>query len=110
MSKEKQQIEEMAKELAKIQCNKKGCEDCEFYQFECDDLQYYTKIAEALYNAGYRRQSEGEWETEELTKADSYLFFSHICSNCNYFYKDARPFGYDYCPNCGAKMKGGAEE
>ena len=76
----------------------------------CDLMCKMFGFITNLYNAGYRKQSEGEWETEELTKADSYLFFSHICSNCNYFYKDARPFGYDYCPNCGAKMKGGAEE
>lgn len=57
MSREKQ-IEEMAKVIAKIQCNAKGCEDCEFYQFECDDLQHYTKVAELLNAEGYRKASD----------------------------------------------------
>lgn len=32
-----------------------------------------------------------------------------ICSNCNYV--DGYPFNdrYNYCPNCGAKMDGGAD-
>lgn len=64
--------------------------------------------ARNLYNAGYRKQSKGEWEKFEGER--------FICSNC------AKVFGlgstatiYDvkrvwkYCPNCGAKMKGGAE-
>ena len=50
-----EQIEEMAKDLAQIQCNAKGCEDCEFYRFECDDLQHYTRIAELLTTKGYRK-------------------------------------------------------
>ena len=48
--------------MQKSNAIKKGCEDCEFYQFECDDLQHYTKIAELLYNAGYRKQSENTIE------------------------------------------------
>ena len=101
MSKEKQ-IEEMAKEFAKIQCNKKGCEDCEFYQFECDDLEYYTKIAEHLYNAGYRKQSEGAWKGNGSLKN---------CSECGNVvnFNNVSIWLYNYCPNCGAKMKGGAE-
>lgn len=64
------------------------------------------EIASILYNAGYRKQSEGEWVGNRQT--DEY-----ICSLCGmiapvdclkeYFYKS------NFCPNCGAKMKGGAE-
>ena len=104
-------IEEMAKDLAKIQCNKKGCEDCEFYQFECDDFQHYTKIAELLYNAGYRKQEQGEWIFNEEKDA----FFCSLCDSEALI--DASFIGIDFaiaelsdfCPHCGAKMKGGAE-
>ena len=77
-------------------------------------LKYYTKknnimashvilddYAEALYTAGYRKQSEGEWVR--------YPHGSGIyCSLCKRKrrHKDIKD---SYCPNCGAKMKGGAE-
>jgi ribosomal protein S27AE len=77
-----------------------GC-DCAY--FGVDGLA----IADALYNAGYRKQSEGEWVKVMNHKE---------CSKCGYNapYKKIKA-GYhlqdlsNYCPNCGAKMKGGAE-
>ena len=95
MSKEKQ-IEEMAK----IFCGmKNGCDGCMWDKVHCNERNY----AEEIYNAGYRKQSEGEWikptQTHEL-----------ICNLCGAigpvdclkedFYES------NYCPNCGAKMKG----
>jgi hypothetical protein len=61
--------------------------------------------AEQLYNEGYRKQSEGDWikcEEMELTSK---------CSICKGFHTKLSILQYDlrYCPNCGAKMKGGAE-
>ena len=66
-------------------------------------------VATNLYNAGYRKQREGEW----IAKKEMYRTPStrnHYCSNCE---KNA-PFDSfmgvsritNYCPNCGAKMKG----
>ena len=107
VSVKEKQIEEMAKDLVKIQCNRKGCEDCEFHQFKCEDLEYYKKFAEALYNAGYRKQSEGEWIIDR-TPIDA----TFKCSKCGYSYIEADPQAeteYKFCPNCGAKMKGGEE-
>ena len=57
-------------------------------------------IAEALYNAGYRKQKEGEWKQAYNN------YPRYVCTNCNHLYNNK---GYKYCPNCGAKMKGGAE-
>ena len=88
MSKEKQ-IEELTAEL--IKTNSYGT---------------LNAVAEHLYNAGYRKQSEGEWETIlHYPRGEMFNAYSHICSVCKYFYKDVRPIGYDFCPNCGAKMK-----
>ena len=96
MNKEKQ-IEEMARFM---------CADCANYgDCKYDICEGQLDLATNLYTAGYRKQSEGEWETKDLTKADCYKFYSHICSNCGYFYKDVRPNGYDFCPNCGARMR-----
>ena len=82
----------------------------------CDDCRYsYTKngqesgmceICEFTYFKDHR-QSEGEWVK----------VLNHIeCSRCGYHapYKKIKA-GYHlrdltkFCPNCGAKMKGGAE-
>jgi hypothetical protein len=59
-----------------------------------------TKTAESLYNAGYRKQREGEWK--EVYRNNQATVYE--CTNCNHL-----SFGIsDYCI-CGAKMKGGAE-
>ena len=63
------------------------------------------KLAEGMYNAGYRKQSEGEWIPNELGGYE-YAFY---CSECGWV--DGFPFNdrHKFCPNCGAKMKGGEE-
>lgn len=95
MSKEKQ-IEEMAKDLCDIECKGMKCGICDSYGCE------YRMQAEALYNAGYRKQRVGEWISNRQTD-------EHICNLCGaiapvdclkeYFYKS------NFCPNCGAKMR-----
>ena len=61
MSREKQ-IEEMAIELSKINCKPSGCGYCylEYGTLEdsCEEYLVYKKMAQSLYNAGYRKQSE----------------------------------------------------
>lgn len=105
MSKEKQ-IEEMAKALTKYEyslCERLPKNKCLLTsaihaQVSCD----YCKIAEHLYNAGYRKQSEGEW-----IKATPYS--QEYCNQCGLTPKTIFGKLPPYCPNCGAKMKGGAE-
>lgn len=63
-----------------------------------------TNEAVALYEAGYRKQSEGEWVTKDG-------FF--VCSNCDrtkpfaVIRDEVHYYGCNHCPNCGSKMKGG---
>ncbi len=67
--------------------------------------QFHGDVVEML-EKGYRKQSEGEWIFEHEFHGKM------LCSNCkkealvneNNEYVDS-----DFCPNCGAKMKGGAE-
>ena len=83
-----------------------------------------THICEALHNAynagethameemkkqGYRKQSEGEWIWK--TKVEAQAQNRKYCSVCdeecpskNNYYLHPK-----FCPNCGAKMKGGVE-
>ena len=60
----------------------------------------HNNLDPKLYDAGYRKQSEGEWITDE----EGYV----TCSVCGeeHTWDEFRP---PYCDMCGAKMKGGAE-
>ena len=63
-------------------------------------------VANHLYNAGYRKQSEGEW-------IDSLKGYCQ-CSNCRTSFETLPTtfmfkLNNRFCRNCGAKMKGGAE-
>ena len=106
------QIEEMARIIFKGEINRSvGDLDCS----ECTrDLREEVSIwayagAKALYNIGYRKQSEGEW-IDKPTGA--YGRMQSWCSACG---KHSGIGGIQsnrhkpFCPNCGAKMKGGAE-
>ena len=54
----------------------------------------------AIHNAGYRKQSEGKWKKPSR-------YSEHICTICKK--SPCQYFGMlpPFCPNCGAKMKGG---
>lgn len=52
-------------------------------------------IAEVLYKAGYRKQSEGRWKGAGMG--------DYLCSECWSVYSGGDE--YNYCPDCGAKMK-----
>ena len=100
MSKEKQ-IEEMAKV---IEITEQIARDA-----HCG-LPSPRMYAKDLYWHGYRKQSDGVWTLALAT------YGKCMCSNCK---REAPIKRADdgcleyikskYCPNCGAKMKGGAE-
>ena len=94
MSKEKQ-IEEIAKVI-------------------CENIDRVDKLAEHLHNAGYRKQSDGEWLIENFNMPFMSLGSMFTCSCCGYNERRGPAWNtswgiYEFCPNCGAKMKGGAE-
>ena len=117
----KQQITELQKDLCNIPsiCNVETYTDCKAKDGGCPKCR---SIARDLYNAGYRKQSEGEWQiVSEIYKliddVDEELYVE--CPFCKrrfpvpYEFDDEKIFEYarehyPYC-NCGAKMKGGAE-
>lgn len=67
------------------------------------DLRATNQLANILYNAGYRKERQGEWITDKYTEAI-------YCSVCNGLApvdcEKERFFKSDYCPDCGARMKG----
>ena len=97
------QIEEMAHDL----CGR--CQDgvCVVDGKPCNlDWDCTCQInAATLYEAGYRKQSEGEWVVKWMSTFPQYEPSEYECSICGY----KRSVLHNYCPNCGAKMKGGAE-
>jgi hypothetical protein len=97
-------MKEQIKEIAKVLCEKYDTEHCKV----CDhNGRCMVRLdAEWIYEAGYRKQSEGEWETIPDYRSESLIAYRHICSVCKSFYKDIRPHGHKYCHECGAKMKG----
>lgn len=97
------QIDEMAKAICRYyESDKYSCGRCP----DC----YARDEAKKLYNADFRKQSEGEWlSTTNITisergrRINSTLY---VCSACR---KSNGRRKTNYCPNCGAKMKGGAD-
>ena len=83
------QIEQMARELCSLD---RDCDTCPFSKrsIKCNPKRY----AEKAHSKGYRKQSEGEW------KKYGTIF---KCTNCD----KTRAKKSAFCPNCGAKMKGG---
>jgi hypothetical protein len=94
------QIEEMAK-IAEEAIDNQTVWNCPFspcpYKGSsicCDTCHTIN----ALYNADYRKQSEGEWKKDRYGNTKS-------CSICG----NTVTFMSKYCPECGASMKGGTE-
>ena len=90
------QIDELAKDLNALSCTNR-CPNCKHfyneYEVSCVDMNF----AEKLYDAGYRKQVEGEW-----VKYGS-GFYCSLCT-CTQEKKT------NFCPNCGAHMRGGENE
>lgn len=133
---ESEQIEEMDKTVEEmatvIRAITIKCGECECYKDGhcflpfpeiCGENDDICSVCEALYNAGYRKQSEGEWITKRRhrggfrtvyvvdrlgekhmgTLDDRWECNDLYCSVCGKISHDAF---LNYCANCGAKMKG----
>lgn len=59
-------------------------------------------VLNALYDKGYRKQSDGEWI---FNRGRCYGEPAYYCSNCS---EGESEYGMDnFCHKCGARMKGG---
>ena len=99
MNNEKQQIEEMVKIIDGSLMSVLGAR-------LNDDI--LVRLAEYHYNAGYRKQSEGEWKPYKDYFTE--IQIGWICSKCSAVSYDLSNGDTDFCPNCGARMKGGVQE
>ena len=89
---------EMACDMCTVKhiCNSPGEPIDSCYSFRC------AKIA---VQKGYRKQSEGEWVDTGDFELDN-IYSGWKCSLCGHIFCGNKT---NYCSNCGAKMKGGAE-
>lgn len=95
MTDKEKRIEEMSRHV---------CASCDYdYNGSCglhrlpEQCHKATNIAEVLYEAGYRKQVEGEWISHEGYEE---------CGGCH----AKAMFRHNFCKSCGAKMKGGESD
>ena len=102
----KEQIEE----ILKIVCTRYANGICSVDGKPCEEISNceYRRIANRLYNADYRKQSELEWIRQD--KGKGRVAPEAVCSNCGrdveYQVIDGKWAFENYCSHCGAKMKG----
>ena len=78
----------------------------EWYGCKPNDIEAFEKIIEAIPSAD---RPQGEWIKFGLGRGTRILF----CTNCERRIEVPLSQGdsnYDFCPNCGAKMKGADDE
>ena len=110
---EKKQIEEMAK-CCTYHHDGECCADATSI-CDCDLMCEMFGVFANLEKAGYRKQSVGEWmsaydyalklgitDEKRLSDAKKDKWWK-FCNKCEQAVKGFR----NYCPNCGARMKGG---
>ena len=98
MSKEK--IEEIW-DILTTDCDRE-CVGCEFKN---DEWCFTHFVANKLYNAGYRKQSEGKWI--KVAAYNDGVLNTAKCSVCGTYQHVGLWDYHPYCPHCGAKMEGG---
>ena len=78
---------------------------------ELDGVLNRYQTVKNLSKMGYRKQSDGEWIDRdcitESKRGRTIHYATHQCSICGKWNGRHKT---NFCPNCGAKMKGGAEE
>ena len=96
-------IDEMAEVICKSYAEKRDCETCP------TEWCYAAEYATLLYHAGYRKQIEGKWIDNRCSICGKMPMGEEI-----FDLVDTLPPRFDwfmnFCPNCGAKMKGADNE
>lgn len=64
--------------------------------------EFAEHLTDCFIKQGYRKQSEGEWIKDAP-------HWNYHCNQCGFYPLIEYPILHNYCPNCGAKMKGGAK-
>ena len=111
--KEKQQVLELAKDLVPILDRYVDISPRQYASVEYSnkyrdmgvDIDLVGIVTDLL-NTGYRKQSEGEWKDRKCSVCGSKVPIKDDGEGFRWHISDYKS---KFCPNCGAKMKGGAE-
>ena len=76
----------------------------DIWQLRQEATENALKKAEVLYG-----RPQGEWEHWGSPFSDEQVVNSIVCSVCGARFVEIQDEVFNFCPNCGAKMKGGAE-
>lgn len=63
-------------------------------------------VCEILTEQDYRKEIQGEWKFWKVPSYSVSVTHELICSICGYRVEMLKGRHYNYCPRCGAKMKG----
>ena len=95
---------------------KRHCDDCGYFDndFHCKLIADVPEVELAKWQYEYLKKIYekvrplGEWIFE---KANEERIDGYICSNCKCSFHTKVPYfsEFNFCPNCGAKMKRGVE-
>jgi hypothetical protein len=113
MSKEKQiknEKEKIISDICPLYKEYGTCEQCNADLDIDDEPCYFECMANAIINNGYGKQNKGEWARFEVNSSKGYgqVYYHH--KDCEINATQLFPSPYHFCPNCGAKMKGGDTE
>lgn len=97
--------------MAKATCKNCLHDGVCFMQEVCEDLEDQLAVFGCKDFAETAPVRAGRWETRKVIDGfpAQYHHF-HNDHNCKYGYGDYNCVGHPYCPNCGAKMDGEADD
>ena len=102
-----EQIENIARESCHLSSKFKTCEECNETYKSDDELCYYQCIAKKIITLGYRKVGQGKWI---MVGNGNGRPIHWRCSVCGYETLDVANGDTNFCPNCGADMRGGDNE
>jgi hypothetical protein len=109
MMSEKELIEEIVKIICPYRADDGKC-TCNQHQFgvrKCADPCAHRDIAEQVVDAGYAPVAHGEWKFIDHDETG----YEVECTHCGTHYTfPSKAHLTKHCPECGAKMDGGAHE
>lgn len=91
--------EELMKRICEYECGMRP-EDCDGMESKTVPCNHYSYVSE-MPTVDAVPVKRGKWEDREVRGS-----ISPYCTNCGNGIDTI--YHYDYCPNCGAKMNGGA--
>lgn len=104
------------KTLMKFPIRRDHCDKEHANEHFINGIETVMEYAENLPSADVEPVRHGRWEVVDWVEPDGHGFgliktnnAGKCCSNCRNCFKAELLWKDNYCPNCGAKMEGGAE-